>query len=162
MSGFLGTAVGSILIPALLFMVGLTFVKDKKVVAKTLILVAASWTVVALIADLINPVTTYQEPSITIDEGMMKDYGHGVTAVDPVKVEIAQRRAAANGKYVVDAGQNIARIAPKLLLIIVMLVTFAVISAKKTTTSKRSGGRTKSKTNRKPKSKKHEDYDDGL
>ena len=52
---FLGTTFGSLLIPALIFMVGLTFVKDNKAMAKRLILVAIGWTVVALIVDGNNP-----------------------------------------------------------------------------------------------------------
>ena len=163
MPGFLGTAVGSILIPALVFMVGLTYAKDKKKVAKTLILIAISWTVIVLIVDLANPVMTYQEPSVTIDESMMRDYGHGVTAVDPVKVKIAQQRAEASGKYVVDGAANSARIVPKLVLIVAMLITLAIISAKKPTAStKKTSSQTKRKSSGKSKSKKENDFDDGL
>ena len=157
-----GSIVGSILIPALIFIVGLTYKKEKDNVARLLIIGAIVYTTITLVVNIFNPAMTYYEPSVTVDDSMMKDYGHGVTAPDPVKVRIAQRKSEKEAKWVVDTGKNAARIVPKILLIIVMAIVLAAIPKEQPKKAHK-----KAKTKVKPSSKKgtrksKDDFDDGL
>lgn len=162
MADTLGTMVGSILIPVLIFVVGLTFIKDKKSVAKALIVLSVVVATGGLIAHQFNPIMTYQETSVVIDDSMMKDYGHGVKAVDPVKVKIAQQKNKDKEGWVVDVGRNIARTGLELAVIVAMLVTLAVISTKNTKQSKTSRSSSSKKSSNKAKAKSKDDFDDGL
>ena len=56
MADFLGTAVGSIVIPALVFAVGLTFKKDNLTIAKVFIISAVCWTITTIVVDQFNPI----------------------------------------------------------------------------------------------------------
>lgn len=162
MADTLGTMVGSILIPILIFVVGLTFIKDKKSVAKTLVALAIVVATGGLVIHQFNPIMTYQEASVVIDESMMKDYGHGVKAVDPVKVRIAEQKNKDKEGWTVDVGRNIARTGLELAVIIAMIVTLAVISTKNAKQSKASRGSSNKKSSKKAKTEPKDNFDDGL
>lgn len=102
----------------------------------------------------------YEEPPVILDESLMKDYGHGVKAPDPVKVRVQMQKNAQQGKWVVDGTETAIRIIPEVVLVVIMVIVLATMPMCTTSRKSSKSKRKKARTTNKKSTHKDDYYDD--